>query len=192
MNMIRVWGGGLYEPDAFYETCDELGLLVWQDFMFACSHYPSTPEFLADVDAEVRYQVKRLGHHASLALWCGDNEVIGSLNWFERRKKNRDRYLVNYDRLNRAIEIAVAASDPDRRFWPSSPCPARSTSATPGTTTARGDMHFWSVWHEGTRLRALPRRQARASAPSSASSPSRRCTSSAASPSRATGTRRRR
>ena len=148
MNMIRVWGGGFYEFDAFYETCDELGLLVWQDMMFACSQYPSTPDFLAAVDAEVRYQVKRLASHASIALWCGDNEVIGSLNWYDLSKKNRDRYLVNYDRLNRAIEVAVAASDPDRRFWPSSPCSGALDYGDAWHDDSRGDMHFWSVWHE--------------------------------------------
>ena len=122
MNMIRVWGGGFYEFDDFYDACDELGLLVWQDMMFSCSQYPSTPEFLTIVDAEMRYQVKRLATTPSIALWCGDNEIIGSLNWYEESKKNRDRYLVNYDRLNRAIEHAIVESDPDRRFWPSSPC----------------------------------------------------------------------
>ena len=81
-NMIRVWGGGRYEADWFYDLCDELGLMVWQDFMFACNLYPSTPAFLAEVDAEVRDVVARLNHHACLALWCGDNELIGALTWF--------------------------------------------------------------------------------------------------------------
>ena len=114
MNMIRVWGGGFYEQDFFYDICDELGLLVWQDFMFACNLYPSTPDFLAEVRAEVDYQVRRLGSHASIALWCGDNELIGALNWFEESRRNRDRYLVNYDRLNRTIEEAMRAADPER------------------------------------------------------------------------------
>ncbi len=148
MNMIRVWGGGFYEFDAFYELCDELGLLVWQDMMFACSQYPSTPEFLAEVDAEVRYQVKRLASHASIAIWCGDNEVIGSLTWYELSKKNRDRYLVNYDRLNRTIEQAVAESDTSRTFWPSSPCSGKLDYGDAWHDDSSGDMHFWSVWHE--------------------------------------------
>ncbi len=148
MNMIRVWGGGFYEFEDFYDLCDELGLLVWQDMMFACSQYPSTPEFLKTVDAEVRYQVKRLGSHASLALWCGDNEVIGSLTWYEESKRNRDRYLVNYDRLNRAIEVAVTESDPDRAFWPSSPCSGKLDYGDAWHDDGSGDMHFWSVWHE--------------------------------------------
>ncbi len=148
MNMIRVWGGGFYEFDAFYELCDELGLLVWQDMMFACSQYPSTPEFLAQVDAEVRYQVKRLASHASIAIWCGDNEVIGSLTWYDVSKKNRDRYLVNYDRLNRVIEQAVEDSDASRTFWPSSPCSGKLDYGDAWHDDSSGDMHFWSVWHE--------------------------------------------
>ena len=148
MNMIRVWGGGFYEFDAFYELCDEMGLLVWQDMMFACSQYPSTPEFLRQVDAEVRYQVKRLASHASIAIWCGDNEVIGSLTWYEESKTNRDRYLVNYDRLNRAIEQAVTESDTSRTFWPSSPCSGKLDYGDAWHDDSSGDMHFWSVWHE--------------------------------------------
>ncbi len=148
MNMIRVWGGGFYEFDAFYALCDELGLLVWQDMMFACSQYPSTPEFLRQVDVEVRYQVKRLASHACIAIWCGDNEVIGSLNWYEESKQNRDRYLVNYDRLNRTIEQAVTDSDPSRTFWPSSPCSGKLDYGDAWHDDGSGDMHFWSVWHE--------------------------------------------
>jgi beta-mannosidase len=149
MNMIRVWGGGFYEFDDFYDACDELGLLVWQDMMFSCSQYPSTPEFLRIVDAEMRYQVKRLASHPSIALWCGDNEIIGSLNWYQVSKKNRDRYLVNYDRLNRAIEHAIVETDPDRRFWPSSPCSGALDYGDAWHDDTKGDMHFWSVWHEG-------------------------------------------
>ena len=81
MNMVRVWGGGRYEPDSFYDACDELGLLVWQDFMFACNLYPSDPAYLAEVKAEVRDNVARMHHHACLALWCGDNELVGALTW---------------------------------------------------------------------------------------------------------------
>ena len=91
----------------FYDLCDELGLLVWQDFMFSCSLYPSTDEFLGEVKPEVDYQVRRLGHHACIALWCGDNELIGALTWFKESRENRDRYLVSYDRLNRVVEGAM-------------------------------------------------------------------------------------
>jgi beta-mannosidase len=149
MNMIRVWGGGFYEADVFYDICDELGLMVWQDFMFACNLYPSTPDFVAEVRAEVDYQVKRLGSHACLALWCGDNELIGALTWFEESRNDRDRYLVNYDRLNRAIEDALRQADPQALWWPSSPSPGVLSFGDAWHSDASGDMHFWSVWHEG-------------------------------------------
>ncbi len=149
MNMIRVWGGGYYEQDFFYDLCDELGILIWQDFMFSCSLYPSTPEFLEEVKAEAVYQVQRLRHHACIALWCGDNEVLGALTWFDVSRKNRDRYLVNYDRLNRTLEVAMKQADPNGLWWPSSPSPGILDFGDTWHDDSKGDMHFWSVWHEG-------------------------------------------
>ena len=149
MNMIRVWGGGRYEPDWFYDLCDELGLMVWQDFMFACHLYPSTPEFLAEVDAEVRDVGARIGYHACIALWCGDNELIGALTWFPESRKDRDRYLVNYDRLNRTVEAALHSVLPGANWWPSSPSPGPMAFGDAWHDDSSGDMHFWSVWHEG-------------------------------------------
>ncbi|MCX5518182.1 glycoside hydrolase family 2 protein [Kaistia defluvii] len=147
MNMVRLWGGGFYEFDAFYDACDRLGLLIWQDMMFSCSQYPSTPDFLTEIDAELRYQIKRLSSRPSIAIWCGDNEVIGSLNWFEISRNNRDRYLVNYDRFNRVIDKAVQDTDPDRRFWPSSPCNGDMDYGDAWHDDRSGDLHFWDVWH---------------------------------------------
>jgi beta-mannosidase len=149
MNMIRIWGGGRYEPDWFYDLCDELGLMVWQDFMFSCHLYPSTPEFLAEVDAEVRDVVARISHHACIALWCGDNELIGALTWFPESRKDRDRYLVNYDRLNRTVEAALHSVLPGANWWPSSPSPGPMAFGDAWHDDSSGDMHFWSVWHEG-------------------------------------------
>jgi beta-mannosidase len=149
MNMIRIWGGGRYEPDWFYDLCDELGLMVWQDFMFACHLYPSTPEFLAEVDAEVRDVVARINHHACMAVWCGDNELIGALTWFPESRKDRDRYLVNYDRLNRTVEAALHSVLPGANWWPSSPSPGPLAFGDAWHDDSSGDMHFWSVWHEG-------------------------------------------
>ena len=149
MNMIRVWGGGRYEHPAFYAACDELGLMVWQDFMFACNLYPATPDFLSEVAAEVRDQVARLHHHACLALWCGDNELVGALTWFEESRNNRDRYLVAYDRLNRVIEENLKAVDPRALWWPSSPSAGPLDFGDAWHDDGKGDMHFWSVWHEG-------------------------------------------
>ena len=149
MNMIRVWGGGMYEQDIFYELCDALGLLVWQDFMFACALYPSTPNFISEVQAEVRHQVRRLKDHPCIALWCGDNEVIGAISWYPESKTNREKYVVNYDRLNRAIEQIVAIEDPARRFWSSSPCNGELDYGDAWHDDNKGDMHFWDVWHSG-------------------------------------------
>lgn len=149
MNMIRIWGGGQYEPDWFYDYCDEKGLLVWQDFMFACSLYPATPDFLENVDVEVREQTARLSSHPSVAIWCGDNELIGALTWFEESRKDRDRYLVNYDRLNRTIENGMKAELPEALWWPSSPSPGFMSFGDAWHNDSSGDMHFWSVWHEG-------------------------------------------
>ena len=149
MNMVRVWGGGFYEQDFFYDLCDELGIMVWQDFMFACCLYPTTPQFLNEVRAEVDYQVRRLAHHASVVLWCGDNELLGALTWFKESRDNRDRYLVNYDRLNRAIEETMKAADATAIWWPSSPSPGLMSFGDAWHDDRSGDMHFWSVWHEG-------------------------------------------
>ncbi|MCV3764371.1 beta-mannosidase [Rhizobium sp. TRM95796] len=148
MNMIRIWGGGFYEHDWFYDICDRLGLMVWQDFMFACNLYPSTPAFLDNVAHEVDYQVRRLGHHASIVLWCGDNELVGALTWFDCSRKDRDRYLVAYDRLNRTIETAMQKAAPDLIWWPSSPSCGYLNFGDAWHADGAGDMHFWSVWHE--------------------------------------------
>jgi beta-mannosidase len=149
MNMVRVWGGGRYEPDSFYETCDELGLMVWQDFMFACSLYPADEAFLADVACEVDEQVARLQHHACIALWCGDNELVGALEWYPESRDNRDRYLAAYDRLNRTVERALRQADPAANWWPSSPSLGPLDFRDGWHVDGQGDMHFWSVWHEG-------------------------------------------
>ncbi|WFU89377.1 glycoside hydrolase family 2 protein [Rhizobium sp. CC1099] len=148
MNMIRVWGGGFYEHDWFYDLCDRLGLMVWQDFMFACNLYPSTEDFLDDVALEVDYQVKRLASHPSIALWCGDNELVGALTWFDEPKRDRDRYLVSYDRLNRTIEQAMKKAAPGAIWWPSSPASGYLDFGDAWHADGSGDMHYWSVWHE--------------------------------------------
>ena len=149
MNMIRVWGGGRYEPNWFYDLCDELGLMVWQDFMFSCHIYPADDAFLADVAVEVTEQALRIHHHACLAVWCGDNELIGALTWFPETRANRDLYLVGYDRLNRTIEQALKAAVPGAVWWPSSPSPGPMDFGDAWHDDSKGDMHFWSVWHEG-------------------------------------------
>ena len=155
MNMLRVWGGGQYEHDEFYELCDRKGLLVWQDFMFSCAAYPATPEFLAEVEPEVRHQVKRLKDHPCLALWCGNNENLGALTWYPETRANRDRYLVDYDRLNEGVVGRIVRElDPGRAWWPSSPSAGQGDYSDNWHEDSKGDMHYWSVWHEGKPFEA--------------------------------------
>jgi len=142
-NMIRVWGGGIYEQDAFYDLCDELGLLVWQDFMFACAIYPGDAAFLRSVRTEAEQQVQRLRHRACLALWAGNNEIEG-LN-AELLKQPRLRK--HYDSLfRRVLPQVVARGDGVTPYWPSSPH-RPSGDTTHGGGEHSGDTHFWDVWH---------------------------------------------
>ena len=155
MNMVRCWGGGTYEKEIFYDLCDRFGLLVWQDLMFACSLYPSTDGFIAEVEAELEDQYRRLRSHACIALWCGDNEIQCFLGTYELSKKNRDRYLANYDRLNRKLQECSLRLDPDRRFWNSSPGSGRGDYPENFRGDDAGDMHYWSVWGEGKPFSAF-------------------------------------
>ncbi|MBR0301369.1 MAG: DUF4982 domain-containing protein [Bacteroidales bacterium] len=145
MNMIRLWGGGKFERDAFYEICDSLGLLIWHDFMFACAMYPATPEFLGEVSAEITHQIKRLQSHPSVALWCGDNEGIDNYNkriW----KTNPALYRAEYEALVSLRGNLVASLDPERLYWPTSPCGGPGDLDTNGwNDDSKGDMHLWSV-----------------------------------------------
>ena len=116
--------------------------------MFACHLYPATDDVpRRGRRARSRYQARRIGHH--VALWCGDNELLGALNWFEESRSNRDRYLVAYDRLNRTIETALKRPLPGANWWPSSPSPGPMSFGDAWHDDTSGDMHFWSVWHEG-------------------------------------------
>ncbi|WEK02748.1 MAG: glycoside hydrolase family 2 protein [Candidatus Devosia phytovorans] len=154
MNMLRIWGGGQYEPDYFYELCDELGILIWHDFMFACMSYPSDRPFLENVRQEITQQVRRLSHHACIALWCGDNEVIGSLSWYPETKADPGRYIANYDRLNSMLGNIVEDEDPIRRFWPSSPSLGYMDFSDGWHSDTRGDLHYWDVWHSAKSFEA--------------------------------------
>ena len=150
MNMIRVWGGGMYEHDSFYTTCDEKGLLVWQDCMFSCALYPSTQEFLSNVEAELRYQIPRLHDHPSIVLWCGNNEDYDAIGRLEQSQSQRDRYVIDYDRLNDStVGRIVRELDPSRPWWPSSPSAGPGTFRDTWHVDTQGDMHYWSIWHEG-------------------------------------------
>lgn len=149
MTMLRVWGGGIYEDDAFYEACDELGLLVWQDFMFACGMYPAHDAFRASVREEARAAVKRLRHHASLALWCGNNEdyaVAESIGAYGPQAQ-LDRFDARaiYEKL---LPEVCAELDPDRTYWPGSPYSPNPTGITFSADASVGDRHSWEVWHQ--------------------------------------------
>ena len=150
MNCLRVWGGGRYESEDFYGLCDELGLLVWQDCMFSCALYPSSPAFLAEVEAETRHQVLRLKDHPSIALWCGNNEALGAITWYEESRKSPARYIADYDRLTEGtVGRVVRNLDPGRTWWPSSPSAGPDDWSDNWHADGRGDMHYWTVWHEG-------------------------------------------
>lgn len=148
-NCLRVWGGGIYENEDFYDLCDKLGIIIWQDCMFACSLYPTTKEFLSEVENELNYQVPRLQSHACIGLWCGNNENYGALGWFSESIKNRDRYIIDYDRLyNGTVGKKIKELDSNRLFWTSSPCSGPDEYEDNWHTDNKGDMHYWSVWHE--------------------------------------------
>lgn len=144
MNCVRVWGGGIYEHEAFYDLCDELGLLVWQDFMFACCLYPGDRAFLESVRREARQQVRRLRHRACLALWCGNNESA-ALNPAELLERKSFRKA--YDALfHGVLPEAVRTLDGVTPYWPSSPWRgAHGGGHAEGERS--GDTHFWDVWH---------------------------------------------
>ncbi len=157
MNMLRMWGGGRWESEAFYTACDEIGILLWHDCMFACMHYPSDPAFLKVIEDELKEQIARLSHHPSIVLWCGDNEILGLCAGGDAEA---DPVLAaNYFRFAKAVNDAVTATDSTRLFWPSSPSngPYQDPSeCTPGSwhDDTRGDMHFWKVWHGNEGMEA--------------------------------------
>lgn len=144
-NSIRVWGGGYYPEDWFYDLCDEFGLVVWQDFMFACAVYDLTPEFEENIRAEFIDNVKRIRHHASLGLWCGNNEmedfVAQKNEWVTKQSEVRD-YILMYERI---IPEVLKEYDPNTFYWPSSPSSGGSFDDPQDPN--RGDVHYWQVWH---------------------------------------------
>ena len=146
MNMVRVWGGGIYESEDFYDLCDELGLLVWQDFMFACTLYPGDAEFIESSRAEAEHQVRRLRHRACLALWCGNNEVWG-INAHELIDPKKQSLRDDYERLfHQMLPAVVKKLGGGTPYWPSSPWRGDPDTSHPAGE-ARGDTHFWDVWH---------------------------------------------
>ncbi|MBK7180851.1 MAG: glycoside hydrolase family 2 protein [Chloroflexi bacterium] len=147
-NMLRVWGGGFFEEERFYDLCDRYGILVWQDFIFSCSVYPlDDPDFLENVRLEVEENVRRLRHRASLALWCGNNEMEwGWVDWGWKQRPDLDDMKAAYDRFfHHTLPAWCAAEDPDTAYWPSSP--SSDTPFENPNGQQQGDAHYWDVWH---------------------------------------------
>ncbi len=158
MNMLRVWGGGIYENDLFYDLCDEKGILVWQDFMFACAMYPGDDAFLESVKGEAIDNVRRLRNHPCIALWCGNNEIDeGWHHWGWQRQygySSADSTKIWGDYRKIFLELlpgVVERYDGTRPYWPSSPSHGR---AEPASLT-EGDSHYWGVWHDGEPFAAF-------------------------------------
>ncbi|MCD8136861.1 MAG: glycoside hydrolase family 2 protein, partial [Parabacteroides gordonii] len=151
MNMLRVWGGGTYENDIFYDLCDQHGILVWQDFMFACGMYPSEGDYLESVRYEAIDNIKRLRNHPSIALWCGNNESYdGWFGWGRKEdytKQNPEYARVMWkqyaDLFHKLLPDMVEQYAPGAFYWPSSPYGLPGQ----GCDDKNGDRHYWEVWH---------------------------------------------
>lgn len=149
MNMLRIWGGGIYEEDYFYELCDELGILVWQDFMFGNGMYPGDEEFLKNVTEEAKENIIRLRNHPSLALWCGNNEI--SEGWHRwgwqdgRSEEEKEEIWENYQKLFNGILPDAVSQYSNLPYWESSPKYGRGDSRY----ISEGDAHDWWIWHDG-------------------------------------------
>jgi len=150
MNMIRHWGGGYYETDEFYSICDELGIMVWQDFMFGNEWQPGTYDFKENVALEAEYQIKRLRDHPSIVIWCGNNETEASWEWHgditsklsaDTARRMWQDYLTLFSGV---IARAVERFAPETPYWPSSPSADYEDTSD---SYQSGDMHNWSVWH---------------------------------------------
>ncbi len=156
MNMLRVWGGGVYENDLFYDLCDKYGIMVWQDFMFACSMYPGDDDFLNSIRQEAEDNVKRLRNHACMALWCGNNEIETAWaqghedrGWGWKKAYNaqqRETIWEAYDTIfHHILPDVVTANTSNQPYWHSSPSAGMGKLA--GYESNSGDMHYWGVWH---------------------------------------------
>lgn len=144
-NMIRVWGGGFYPDDYFYDICDELGLLVWQDMMFACSVYDgNNHEFCATVEQELIDNVRRIDHHACLAMWCGNNEIESAWQYWGLPDEPdlKQGYLNMFENIAPKV---IAQYDTGHFYWPSSPSSGGGFNDSGAKN--KGDIHYWEVWH---------------------------------------------
>lgn len=150
MNMLRVWGGGIYEDNYFYQLCDAKGILVWQDFMFACTMYPGDAKFLENAKQEAIENIKRLRNHPSLALWCGNNENNEGWQrwgWQDDKTENQKQEIWEsyYALFNHILPRAVDSLSPKICYWESSPKYGRGDKRY----QFEGNAHDWWVWHDG-------------------------------------------
>ncbi|MCI8442180.1 MAG: glycoside hydrolase family 2 protein [Provencibacterium sp.] len=145
-NSVRVWGGGYYPDDWFYDACDELGLVVWQDFMFACANYHLTESFEENIEAEFADNIRRLRHHPSLGLWCGNNEMemFQATGEYDGTPRTRSDYIRMFEHI---IPHKLRELDPDTFYWPASPSSGGGFDEP--NSPDRGDVHYWEVWHGG-------------------------------------------
>jgi len=149
-NMLRIWGGGVYEDDVFYDLCDENGILIWQDFMFACAMFPGDDAFLNNVKQEAVDNVKRLRNHPSIAMWCGNNEILAAWKDWGWERTERAKSEENADKIWKAYEDifhkilpeTVEEYDSQRSYWSSSPSSGTGVPAD----LVNGDEHYWGVW----------------------------------------------
>ncbi len=152
MNMLRVWGGGIYEDNYFYDLCDSLGILVWQDFMFACAMYPGDDQFMESVELEATQQIKQLRKHPSIALWCGNNE--NSEGWHRwgwqavRSKEEVNSIWNDYQNVFNKLLPNLVDSFSSTAYWESSPQYGRGNPKHQFT----GDAHYWGVWHDAEQF----------------------------------------
>ncbi|MCL2719516.1 MAG: glycoside hydrolase family 2 protein [Lachnospiraceae bacterium] len=143
-NIIRIWGGGYYPEDFFFDLCDELGLVVWQDFMYACANYELTEDFEANIIQEKIDNIRRIRHHACLGLWCGNNEMEEQMLTKAWRPSNKQKY--DYIKLfEYIIPKILKEEDPQTFYWPSSPSSGGNYDNPKDEN--RGDAHYWGVWH---------------------------------------------
>ena len=170
INMLRVWGGGIYENDYFYDLCDKHGILIWQDFMFACAMYPGDSLFLKSVEKEAACNIIRLRNHPSIVLWCGNNEIEQAWaqyeegkgwGWKERYNK-QERAIIwkAYDTIfHHILPGQVKRLNPEVPYWHSSPSAGMGLLAN--HTNTSGDMHYWGVWHGNEPISAYRKYKAR-------------------------------
>lgn len=143
-NMIRVWGGGIYPDDYFFDMCDKLGILVWQDFAFACAVYNADIDFCTNIKEEFIDNVKRIRNHASLAMWCGNNEIESLIQYWCKpvTEEQKEGYLRIFEKL---IPNVLKHYDPQTFYWPSSP--SSGGGYNDSSASHKGDTHYWDVWH---------------------------------------------